>query len=110
MDNFSYVYVEFNEGSDINTNINNIVKNTMLDKNSVGKNKTLIEATMENGTLDGSSKYIAIAMSIFSGIVIYSIYVISIYQRVQEYGILRAIELPTLGFLNLCFMNFSYLL
>ncbi|HBF6217975.1 TPA: FtsX-like permease family protein [Clostridioides difficile] len=103
LDNFSYVYVEFNEGSDINTNINNIVKNTMLDKNSVGKNKMLIEATMENGTLDGSSKYIAIAMSIFSGIVIYSIYVISIYQRVQEYGILRAIGATNFRIFKLMF-------
>lgn len=83
--------IEFNEGSDINTNIDNIVKNAMLDEKSVGRNSMLIDATMENGTLDNSSKYVAIAMSIFSGIVIYSIYVISIYQRVQEYGILRAI-------------------
>lgn len=83
--------IEFNEGSDINTNIDNIVKNAMLDEKSVGRNSMLIDATMENGTLDNSSKYVSIAMSIFSGIVIYSIYVISIYQRVQEYGILRAI-------------------
>ncbi|MDB3086770.1 ABC transporter permease [Clostridioides difficile] len=83
--------IEFNEGSDINTNIDNIVKNAMLDEKSVGRNSMLIDDTMENGTLDNSSKYVAIAMSIFSGIVIYSIYVISIYQRVQEYGILRAI-------------------
>lgn len=103
LNNFSYVYVEFNEGSDINTNINNIVKNTMLDKNSVGKNKMLIESTMENGTLDDSSKYTAIAMSLFSGIVIYSIYIISIYQRVQEYGILRAIGATNFRIFKLMF-------
>lgn len=103
LDNFSYVYVEFNEGSDINTNINNIVKNAMLDKNSVGKNKMLIEATMENGTLDNSNKYTAIAMSLFSGIVIYSIYVISIYQRIQEYGILRAIGATNFKIFKLMF-------
>lgn len=83
--------IEFNEGSDINTNIDNIIKNAMLDEKSVGRSSMLIDATMENGTLDNSSKYVAIAMSIFSGIVIYSIYVISIYQRIQEYGILRSI-------------------
>ncbi|MCP3317907.1 FtsX-like permease family protein [Clostridioides difficile] len=91
LDKFSYAYIEFNNGIDINTSIDNIVKNTMLDENSVGKNKMLIESTRENGTLDNSSKYTAITMSLFSGIVIYSIYVISIYQRIQEYGILRAI-------------------
>lgn len=84
-------YIEFNEGSDINTNIDNIIKNALLDEKSIGRNSMLIESTMKNGTLDNSSKYVAIAMSLFSGIVIYSIYVISIYQRVQEYGVLRAI-------------------
>lgn len=84
-------YIEFNEGSDINTNIDNIIKNAMLDEKSIGRNSMLIESTMKNGTLDNSSKYVAIAMSLFAGIVIYSIYVISIYQRVQEYGVLRAI-------------------
>ncbi|KPI56111.1 ABC transporter permease [Clostridioides difficile] len=103
LDKFSYTYIEFNEGSDINTNIDNIVKATMLDKNSVGKNKMLIEATMENGTLDNSNKYTAIAMSLFSGIVIYSIYVISIYQRIQEYGILRAIGATNFKIFKLMF-------
>lgn len=90
LDNFK-TYIEFNEDSNINTNIDNIAKNAILDKESVRRNSMLIESTMKNGTLDDSSKYTAIAMSLFSGIVIYSIYVISIYQRIQEYGVLRAI-------------------
>ncbi|MCC0645624.1 MULTISPECIES: FtsX-like permease family protein [unclassified Clostridioides] len=90
LDNFT-TYIEFNEDSNINTNIDNIAKNAILDKESVRRNSMLIESTMKNGTLDDSSKYTAIAMSLFSGIVIYSIYVISIYQRIQEYGVLRAI-------------------
>lgn len=90
LDNFT-TYIEFNEDSNINTNIDNIAKNAILDKESVRRNSMLIESTMKNGTLDDSSKYTAIAMSLFSGIVIYSIYVISIYQRIQEYGVLKAI-------------------
>lgn len=102
LDKFT-AYVEFNEGSDINTNINNIVKHAMLNKNSIGRNSMLIDSTMKNGTLDNSSKYIAIAMSLFSAIVIYSIYVISIYQRVQEYGILRAIGATNFRIFKLMF-------
>ncbi|MCC0629475.1 MULTISPECIES: ABC transporter permease [unclassified Clostridioides] len=103
LDKFSFTYVEFNEHSDINKNIDNIVKDAKLDKNSMGKNKMLIESTMENGILDNSSKYTAIVMSIFSGIVIYSIYVISIYQRIQEYGILRAIGATNFKIFKLMF-------
>ncbi|MCC0784402.1 FtsX-like permease family protein [Clostridioides sp. ES-S-0108-01] len=103
LDKFSFTYVEFNEHSDINKNIDNIVKDAKLDKNSMGKNKMLIESTMENGILDNSSKYTAIAMSIFSGIVIYSIYVISIYQRIQEYSILRAIGATNFKIFKLMF-------
>lgn len=102
LDEFT-AYIEFNEGSDINTNIDNIVKNAMLDEKSMGRNSMLIDSTMENGTLDDSSKYTAIAMSLFSGIVIYSIYVISIYQRVQEYGVLRAIGATNFRIFKLMF-------
>lgn len=78
MNNF-IIYIEFNEGSDININIDNIIKNVMLDEKSIGRNLMFIEFIMKNGILDNLSKYIVIVMSLFVGIVIYSIYVILIY-------------------------------
>ncbi len=41
--------------------------------------------------LDDESKNTAIVLSLFAGLVIYSIYSISVYQRIREYGVLRAI-------------------
>ncbi len=85
-------YVEFNEGSEIRANINSIIKDAKLDKKEqVGVNSMLVESVEANGGLDSQSKNTAMAMSLFSGLVIYSIYTISVYQRIREYGLLRAI-------------------
>lgn len=51
----------------------------------------LVSSVESNGGIDTESRNTAIAMSVFAGLVIYSIYVISVYQRVREYGMLRAI-------------------
>lgn len=85
-------YVEFNEYSDINKNINDIASLAKLNKeDNIRKNSMLIESVRNNGSLDTESRNTAIAMSLFAGLVIYSIYTISVYQRIREYGMLRAI-------------------
>lgn len=86
------VHVEFDEGSEIRTNINDISKKAKLNKKEqVGVNSMLVGAVEANGGIDTTSKNTAIVMSIFAGLVIYSIYTISVYQRIREYGMLRAV-------------------
>lgn len=84
--------VEFNEGSTISNNIEVIAKKANLNlENQVGINSTLVGSVEENGGIDIESRNTAIAMSAFAGLVIYSIYSISVYQRIRDYGMLRAV-------------------
>lgn len=84
--------VEFNEGSPISNNIKVIAKKANLNlENQVGINSTLAGSVEENGGIDIESRNTAIAMSAFAGLVIYSIYSISVYQRIRDYGMLRAV-------------------
>lgn len=84
--------MEFNEGSTISNNIEVIAKKANLNlENQVGINSTLVGSVEENGGIDTESRNTAIAMSAFAGLVIYSIYSISVYQRIRDYGMLRAV-------------------
>lgn len=85
-------YVEFNENSDIDKNINDIsIKAKFNKKDNIRRNNMLIDSVMANGRLDNQSKTTAITLSTFAGLIIYSIYNISVYQRIREYGVLRAL-------------------
>lgn len=84
--------VEFNEGSPISKNIEAITKKAHLNlDNQVGVNSTLVGTVEENGGIDSESRNTAITMSAFAGLVIYSIFSISVYQRIRDYGMLRAV-------------------
>ncbi|MCC3863581.1 ABC transporter permease [Terrisporobacter petrolearius] len=84
--------VEFNEGSPISNNIEAIAKKSNLNlDNQVGVNSTLVGTVEENGGIDSESRNTAITMSAFAGLVIYSIFSISVYQRIRDYGMLRAV-------------------
>lgn len=84
--------VQFDENSNISENISNITKEASLNKEKqVGINSMLVDSSQNNGRLDTESKTTAIVLSLFAGLVIYSIYTTSIYQRIREYGLLRAI-------------------
>lgn len=85
-------YVEFNEKTDILKNINNISKEAKFSKeDNIRVNKELVSSITTNGVLDQESKNTAIVVSLFAGFVMYSIYSISIYQRIREYGVLKAL-------------------
>lgn len=85
-------YVEFDENSDINKNIKDISNKAKFNKkDNLRINSMLIDSVMENGRLDNESKVTAAIMSLFAGLVMYSIYTISVYQRIREYGVLKAI-------------------
>ena len=86
------VYVEFNEDTDINKNIDDISKKAKFTKKeNIRVNSMLIDSVMKNGRLDNESKISAVIMSLFAGLVMYSIYSISVYQRMREYGVLKAL-------------------
>ena len=104
-DNDKYTaYVEFKEGSDITKDIDEITKEANLNKKEqVRPNLMLIESIEKNGTIDITSKVTAISLSCFAGLVIYSIFNISIYQRIREYGVLRAIGSTNLKIFKLIF-------
>ncbi|WP_042275307.1 ABC transporter permease [[Clostridium] dakarense] len=85
-------YVEFNEGSEISKNIADIAKKAKLNiEEQIRPNSMLIASVGNNGALDITSRNTAIAISLFAGLVVYSIYTISVYQRIREYGMLRAV-------------------
>lgn len=97
-------YVEFYENSDINKNINNITKKAKLNKEKqVNINKMLVESIQKNGSVDEASKKMAIVLSLFAGLVIYSIYSVSVYQRIREYGVLRALGSTSIKIFKLMF-------
>ncbi len=97
-------YVEFYENSDINKNINNISKKAKLNKEKqVNTNKMLVESIQKNGSVDEASKNMTIVLSLFAGLVIYSIYSVSVYQRIREYGVLRALGSTSIKIFKLMF-------
>lgn len=97
-------YVEFCENSDINKNINNITKKAKLNKEKqVNINKMLVESIQKNGSVDEASKKMAIVLSLFAGLVIYSIYSVSVYQRIRDYGVLRALGSTSIKIFQLMF-------
>lgn len=84
--------IEFEERSDIRKNIDDISNLIMIDKkNNVAINSMLVDSVSNNGAINYESRNTAISVSVFAGFVIYSIYSISVYQRIREYGMLRAI-------------------
>ncbi|GAA0219599.1 ABC transporter permease [Metaclostridioides mangenotii] len=84
--------VEFKEGSEIRKNIDDLSNMIMVDKkDNVGINGMLVDSVSNNGAIDNESRNTAISVSIFAAFVIYSIYSISVYQRIRDYGMLRAI-------------------
>ena len=86
------VKAEFYENSDIKKHISDITKKAKLNKEKQVKiDNMLVEAEKNNGKIDKESKVTSIILSLFSGFIIYSIYTTSIYQRIREYGVLKAI-------------------
>lgn len=99
-------YVEFYENSDINKNINNISKKAKLNtEKQVNTNKMLVESIQKNGSVDEASKNMTIVLSLFAGLVIYSIYSVSVYQRIREYGVLRALGSTSIKIFKLMFIE-----
>lgn len=94
-------YITFDENSDIKNNIKNIAKEANIKNKDVRRNSMLLESLGEKGNIDYSVIIISIIVAIVSGTVIYGIFNISMFQRISEYGIIRAIGGDSLQVFNL---------
>ncbi len=83
--------IAFKEGTDINSEINKITKNANIDKEQIKSMDDLIDIETMTTSVDLQSVKLLLLISLVCGIVIYGIFNISVYIRVSEYGILRAV-------------------
>lgn len=84
-------YIAFKNNIDINNEINKIAKENSIPKENIRPHNDLIGLeTSENKEIYNKFK-IVLVVSLICGIVIYGIFNISIYNRMGEYGVLRAI-------------------
>ncbi|WP_195948290.1 FtsX-like permease family protein [Paraclostridium bifermentans] len=85
------VYVQFKEDKNIRGNINKIAKEIKIQDKNISINNMLLESIEETEDTNHIFIITCIVSAIVSGIVIYSIFSISIIQRMSDYGTLRAI-------------------
>jgi putative ABC transport system permease protein len=97
------VYVEFDENTDINKDIQNIAEDLKIDNKYVRKNNMLLESLGSSKKIDPTFLLISLIAGVVSLIVILGIFNISILQRLSEYGIMRAVGAGSLQILMLLF-------
>lgn len=85
------VYLEFKPGIAILPAASHVAHKANIAKTDVYKNTILLDAMHELGEVDWSSIGLGILVFLIATFVISNIYGISIYRRVQDYGMLRAI-------------------
>lgn len=104
------VYVEFDENTDINKDIQNIAEDLKIDNKYVRKNNMLLESLGSSKKIDPTFLLISLIAGVVSLIVILGIFNISILQRLSEYGIMRAVGAGSLQILMLLFYELLTLL
>lgn len=103
-------YVRFNENSNINNSIEQIKDDANIKDDSVHSNKMLIDSLESSTKFDKKAICTILVISIFSSMVIYSIYNISVLQRISEYGILKAMGANTYQVFGLVITELAILL
>lgn len=96
-------FVEFNEDADMLSCISNIQGTLKLTDKNMSVNTMLLDALNKYGGIDWNIISISIIVSVVACIVIYGVFNISIYQRMGEYGILRAIGCKRYQIFNIIF-------
>src|SRR5699024_9915140 len=84
-------YIEFYEDIDILKAIDNIIYDAKIDIEKTSQNTMLLQAMGQMGRINFEVVGLVVLITLISATVIYSIFNISIIQRISEYGILRAI-------------------
>ncbi|CEJ72686.1 ABC transporter permease [[Clostridium] sordellii] len=85
------VGVAFNEKIDIPTYILELAKKANVNKDNITSSEDLITISRDANNISLNIVLSALVISLICGIVVYSIFNISMYKRFKEYGILRAI-------------------
>ncbi|CEN88287.1 ABC transporter permease [Paraclostridium sordellii] len=85
------VRVAFNEKIDIPTYISELAKKASVNKDNITSSEDLITISRDANNISLNTVLSALVISLICGIVVYSIFNISMYKRFKEYGILRAI-------------------
>ncbi|CEN92510.1 MAG: ABC transporter permease [Paeniclostridium sp.] len=85
------VGVAFNEKIDIPTYISELAKKANVNKDNITSSEDLITISRDANNISLNTVLSALVISLICGIVVYSIFNISMYKRFKEYGILRAI-------------------
>ena len=89
----TYAYVEFKEGVNINKIINELANEIDIkdSEKNIWKNSMLLDVMGEYEAINWDGIRMAVLLMIISGVVIYSIFNISICQRIKDYGMMKAI-------------------
>lgn len=108
------VGVAFNEKIDIQDYSLELAKKANINKDNIGIQEDLISISNDANNISLDNILSVLVISLICGIVIYSIFNISMYKRFREYGVLRAIgarnskvfklilnELMTLGIIGM---------
>ncbi|TAN67590.1 ABC transporter permease [Paraclostridium sordellii 8483] len=85
------VGLAFNEKIDIPTYISELAKKANVNKDNITSSEDLITISRDANNISLNIVLSALVISLICGIVVYSIFNISMYKRFKEYGILRAI-------------------
>ncbi|MFR4161585.1 MAG: ABC transporter permease [Paraclostridium sordellii] len=85
------VGVAFNEKIDIPIYIEELAKKANVNKDNISSLDDLITISRDANNVSLNTALSALVISLIFGVVVYSIFNISMYKRFKEYGILRAI-------------------
>ncbi|MGL5756316.1 MAG: ABC transporter permease [Paraclostridium sp.] len=85
------VGLAFNEKIDIPTYILELAKKANVNKDNISSSDDLITISRDANNVSLNTVLSALTISLICGVVVYSIFNISMYKRFKEYGILRAI-------------------
>ncbi|WP_371025370.1 ABC transporter permease [Paraclostridium ghonii] len=86
-----FANVEFKDGVDIEGEINKISKEISIPEENVHIQNDMIDLDNIKNTMSTDDMLFIVIISLICGFVIYGIFNISIYSRISEYSILRAV-------------------
>ncbi|HGM1554660.1 TPA: FtsX-like permease family protein, partial [Clostridioides difficile] len=90
---------------DIYRNLSKLMNDNHISRKNVSENRILLDALGESNGLNYDFIFTCIISMIVSGVVIYSIFRISIIQRISEYGIIRALGANIFNVFNIIFVE-----
>ena len=85
------VYIEFKDGVDLNKSIKELTELIKAKKDKISINYELLEAMGELNDINWDIVIVSLFVVVLSSMIIYSIFSISMYKRIREYGMIKAV-------------------